>query len=200
MTRVAIIGAGSVGRALGSGLAAAGHDVVYGVRDPADERHADLDSATTPPEAAAGRDAVIVAVPAGAVAATVASLALAPGQVLVDATNAVGAPVPDGHDTMGDLTAAFAPAGVAVVKAFNTIGAEHLGGHEIGGRSVFLPICGDEAGIEIVRPLATSLGFDVVSVGGREQFGLVEAHAALWIRLAFGCGWGRSFGFGVLGR
>jgi predicted dinucleotide-binding enzyme len=32
--RIAIIGAGNVGGGLGQALAAAGHDVVFGVRDP----------------------------------------------------------------------------------------------------------------------------------------------------------------------
>ena len=36
--RIAIIGAGNVGGGLGTGLAQAGHEVVFGVRDPDSEK------------------------------------------------------------------------------------------------------------------------------------------------------------------
>ncbi len=36
---LAIIGAGNVGTALGRRLAGAGHEAMYGVRDPADPKH-----------------------------------------------------------------------------------------------------------------------------------------------------------------
>lgn len=200
MSSIAIIGAGGVGRALGAGMRRVGHDVTFGVRSPDDARHADLHARAMPREAAAGAEAVVLAVPAPAVADTIAALGLAAGTTLVDATNAVGAPVPDGHPTMGALTASHAPAGVAVVKAFNTIGAEHLDGGAIDGRAAFLPIGGDAPGVDLVHSIAASMGFDAVVLGGRETFTLIEAHAALWIHLAFGGGWGRSFGFTVVGR
>ena len=37
--RIAIIGAGNVGQALGQGWAKRGHEVRYGVRDPADAKY-----------------------------------------------------------------------------------------------------------------------------------------------------------------
>ena len=40
--KIGILGAGKVGGALGGGLARAGHAIVYGVRDPADPKHAPL--------------------------------------------------------------------------------------------------------------------------------------------------------------
>jgi predicted dinucleotide-binding enzyme len=197
MATIAIVGAGSVGRALAQGFTGAGHEVVFGVRTPAGSRQQGL-RAEQPEAAAAAADIVILAVPATAVVDLVPSLALRPGHVLVDATNAVGAPVPHGHETMGHLVASLAPAGVAVVKAFNTIGAEHLADGHLGEARAFLPVAGDDAGVEVVLPLAHSLGFDAVALGGREAFGLVEAHARLWIHLAFARGWGRSFGFAVV--
>lgn len=200
MATIAIIGAGSVGRALGKGFTGHGHTVVHGVRAPGDDRHADLTAVATPSEAAAGADVVIIAVPAGAAGETVASLGLGPGQVVVDATNAVGTPVPGGHQTMGDVVGAALPAGVALVKAFATIGAEHMTDGSVAGDPAFLPVAGDQDGLDVVVPLARELGFDAVALGGRDAFGLVEDHARLWIHLAFRCGWGRGFGFGVLGR
>lgn len=196
--RIAVIGAGSVGRGLAAATAALGHDVSVGVRDPDDPRHADLPNRALPAAAAAGADLVALAVPAAAVADAVAGLALAPPTVVVDATNAVGAPPPDGHPTMGAHTRSLVPDGVAVVKAFNTIGAEHLTTGRAGGTPAFLPIAGDPAGIEVVLPLARAMGFDAVALGGPEAVPLVEDHARLWIHL-MRTGWGRGFAFAVLG-
>ena len=51
-----------------------------------------------------------------------------------------------------------------------------------------------------IAGLASAIGFDAVVIGGREHYETLEAHARLWIRLAFGVGWGRSFGFATRGR
>jgi len=118
----------------------------------------------------------------------------------VDATNAVGIPIPEGHATMGDFVASLVPDGVAVVKAFNTIGVEHLSSGHIGDTKVFLPIAGDDPGRSAVITLAERMGFDTADLGDRNQFWLSEAHAQLWIHLAFRAGWGRDFGFGVVRR
>ena len=197
---IAIIGSGNVGRAIGAGLTRTGHDVVFGVRDPGDDRHADLDRTTTRESAVAASDVVLLAVPAAGVADTVPALGLRAGQVVVDATNAIGTTVPDGHATMAHVVAAGAPDGVAVVKAFNTIGFEHMATGTIDGDALFLPIAGDDEAATTIAGLASAIGFDAVVIGGREHYETLEAHARLWIRLAFGVGWGRSFGFATRGR
>lgn len=194
--RVAIVGAGSVGRALGRGLSEGDDiEVVYGVRNPSDTMYQTLGTVAAPAEATEGADVVILAVPVGAIADLVPSLGLLEHQVVVDATNAVRTPVPGGYDTMGDFVGSLVPSGVLLVKAFNTIGAEHLGDGRFGLDRAFLPIAGDEQGLDVVEPLAESLGFSPAVLGGRESFGLVESHAALWIHLALVRGWGRGFGF-----
>lgn len=194
--RIGIIGAGSVGRALGAGLAGQRDvDVVYGVRNPTRDANHALGTVETIPAAAAGADVVVLAVPATAVADLVPKLELRENQILVDATNAVRTPPPDGYNTMGEFVGSLLPSGVLLVKAFNTIGAEHLRDGHLGLDRAFLPIAGDEPGLRLVESLAESLGFAPVALGGREAFGPVEAHAALWIHLAFHCGWGREFGF-----
>ena len=117
---IAIIGSGNVGRAIGAGLSRTGHDVTFGVRTPDDERHADLDRVATRAAAVDGADIVVLAVPADAVADTVPALGLRDGQIVAD----------------------VAPEGIALVKAFNTIGFEHMATGEIDGAAVFLPIAG----------------------------------------------------------
>ena len=197
---IAVIGAGAVGRALAAGFTAAGREVVFGVRSVDDPRHADLARRFGLAEAAHGADLVVLAVPAAAVADTIPALGLRPGQIVVDATNAVSHAVPGGHPTMASHVASLVPDGVVMVKAFNTIGAEHLSGQSHGADRAFLPIAGEAAAADTVRDLAEAMGFEAVVVGGLDLADLVEAHARLWIRLAFGCGWGRGFAFGVLGR
>jgi predicted dinucleotide-binding enzyme len=197
MTRIAVIGAGSVGRALGQALAGQGHGVVFGVRDPDDARYGGLDSRATPRVAADGADVVVLAIPADAVPEAVPELGLVAGQVVIDATNAVRTPPPDGRATMGELVASLVPDGVQVVKAFNTVGAEHLGDGRTNHGGVFLPMAGDPAAVEVAAALAGQLGFDVAVLGGRERVAMVEDHARLWIHLAFACGWGRGFALTV---
>ena len=198
MSSIAIIGSGSVGRALGAGLAGHGHAVVFGVRDPLDPRHHDLVRVAAVADAARDADAVVLAVPAGTLPEVIGELGLHAPQVVIDATNAVRVPVPEGFPTVADLVAARVPAGVAVVKAFNTIGAEHLGHGQVAGQAAFLPIAGDAAGVDLAQALATDLGFAPVPLGGRECFAMVEDHARLWIHLAFVTGRGRNFGFALL--
>lgn len=199
--RVAVIGAGNVGRRLARGLYRAHHRVAVGARNP--QRAADLVAegltVTDPASAVAASDVVILAVPVSALADTVASLGSLRGKIVVDSTNAVGVPVPAGHDTVGAYVASLVP-DAYVVKAFNTIGAEHLEDGTVGGTSAFLPVAGADEGRPTVVALARSIGFEVADLGGPECVGMVEDAARLWIHLAFRCGWGRDFGFGVLRR
>lgn len=197
--RIAVIGAGSVGRSLATAFARAGHDVVVGVRAPDDPKHADLGLAlAAPAEAAAGAEVAVLAVPAASVVDAVPALALQPGTVVVDAANALAAPPAGGHATLADLVASLVPEGVTVVKAFNTIGAEHLATGTVDGTPALLPVAGPADAAATVVELARSIGFDAVEVGGPEAYAIVEAHARLWIAL-MRRGWGRDFGFAVVG-
>lgn len=201
--RVAVIGPGNVGSQLVRGFSRAGHHVAVGARDTA--KVADLGELAgvdvlDPAGAAAGADVVVLAVPVRALAATLLGLGELDGKVVVDATNAVSDAcvlAVEGYDTVSDYIAERAP-GAAVVKAFNTIGAEHLADGTIDGTPVFLPVAGAESGRPAVVALARSVGFDVADLGGPEAVTLVENAARLWIHLAFRCGWGRDFGLGVL--
>ncbi len=198
--RIAIIGAGSVGTALASGLTAAGHDVAIGVREPNRTKYQELRAHVVDIEAAvADATVVVLAIPMDSLTTAVPALRLHGGHVVVDATNAVGAPVPHGFDTLGHFVGSMLPPEVALAKAFNTVGAEHLTGGTF-GHATFLPIAGDETATAIVAALATDLGFEVADLGGRESFELVEDHARLWIHLAIRRGWGRDFAWSVVRR
>ena len=131
--RIAIIGAGNVGWALGRGWLRAGEDVVFGVPDPADPKYNSLprERLHTPLEAARNAETIVVAIPWQANETAVKSLGNLSGRIVVDCTNPLGIGPKGlelvlGHDTSaGEQVAAWAP-GAAVFKALNQIGAENM--------------------------------------------------------------------------
>lgn len=200
---ITVIGAGSVGGNLAQRLAGLGHHLTLGARDPASEKvraaRAAIPTATVVPlaKSVAGADLVILAVPFAAAVDTLRAVGPLDGRILVDATNAVGVSLPDGHDTAVSVVAAADPT-ARVVKAFNTIGAEHLLQPHVDGLPIVLPIAGEESARPVVAALATDLGFDVIETGDLDTAHHVEAFAALWIHLAIRRGYGRGFAFGLL--
>src|SRR6187200_1818506 len=126
--RIAIIGAGNVGGALGAAFVAVGHTVVFGVRDPDSEktiaavRAATDASATTPVDAVAGAEVIVFALRWDAVPAIAAELPALDGRIVIDAMNRFGGdPTRSTAQDLADLLP-----GARVVKAFNTIGFENL--------------------------------------------------------------------------
>ena len=128
--RIAVIGAGRVGTSLGGRWSAGGHDVVYGVRDPADPRFADLGNTAIPAEAARGADVVLVALPWDAAEPVLSSIDVLDA-VVIDATNPLAANSPelkgDSELSGAQLVAEWARSS-RVVKAFNTTGAGNMAG------------------------------------------------------------------------
>ncbi len=205
---IAVVGAGVVGSNLVRRLVDLGHHVLIGARNPASEATVAL--ATSVPGASvvglghAGRDAdvVILAVPAPSVVdAALAVLADRTGAaplILVDATNDVAGTDRSPYERIVD--AVEEASGVRVVKAFNTVGAEAILHPSIDGQPLFLPIAGPADAAETVRLVATEIGFEAIVIGGGDAVAHLEAHARLWIHLAFRCGLGRDFGFSLARR
>src|SRR5688572_33400629 len=94
--RIAIIGAGNVGGGLGAALTQAGHEVVFGVRDPdSDKSRAAISAApgsraATPTDAVGDADVVVFALRWGAVPDAISQLPPPEGRVVIDAMNRVG--------------------------------------------------------------------------------------------------------------
>ncbi|MFQ5983652.1 MAG: NADPH-dependent F420 reductase, partial [Woeseiaceae bacterium] len=93
---IAVIGTGQVASALGPRFAELGHEVVYGSRNPSRDqvkqlvaRTGDRASATSPAEAAAGADIVVLAVPGEVVETVTKSLGDLAGKIIIDPTNAL---------------------------------------------------------------------------------------------------------------
>jgi predicted dinucleotide-binding enzyme len=193
--RIAVLGAGRVGRALGERWAAGGHEIVYGVRDPGDPRHVELRSAAEPVDAIRSADVVVLALPWTAVADVVRGLELAEA-VVIDATNPLGA---SGDVSGAERIAEWAPQ-ARVVKAFNTTGWENMADPAYpAGPSAMLVAGDDPSAKDVALALAVELGFDALDAGPLAAARELEAVAALWIRLA-GSGHGRQIAFSLLRR
>jgi NADPH-dependent F420 reductase len=189
--KIAVIGAGNVGGTLGRRWSEAGHEVIFGVRDPgADkvaallDRCADGTRADSPAAAATSADIVVLAIWWDAVQALIPALGDLAGKIVIDCTNPLDADLrlTLGHtDSGGEAIARLAPA-ARVVKAFNTITWEAMADPEYGGRHATLFFCGgDETAVEIVSGLIRDLGLDPVHVGGLEMARCLEPLALLWI-------------------
>lgn len=209
--KIAIIGAGNVGSSLGKGWAARGHEVVFGVRDPRDAKVQEAVKATggtahatSVQEAASSAEVVVLATPWGATQDAIRAAGDLRGKIVVDATNPLK---PDlsglalGHTTSAGEEVARWAAGAKVVKAFNTIGAQHMVNPRFGGQSASMFICGDDAGTKkSVATLAEALGFEPVDVGPLTQARLLEPLAMLWISMALLYGQGPNIAFKLLHR
>jgi predicted dinucleotide-binding enzyme len=196
--KIAILGAGNVGGGLGAGLAAAGHDVTYGVRDPDSEKTQKAIAATprgraaSPTEAVQKAEVVVVALRWDAVEATVKQLPSLDGTVVIDAMNRFDGDA--ARSTAEDL-ASMLP-GARLVKAFNTIGFENFTTAKERQQKAAMFICGDdEEAKRVAVQLATDLGFVPEDVGPLSNAKALEGMVKIWLALA--ARHGRDVGFAI---
>jgi 8-hydroxy-5-deazaflavin:NADPH oxidoreductase len=210
--RIAIIGAGNVGGALGRQWAAKGHEIVFGVPEPGNQGVSSLVQAiggraraASVREAAQASEVIVLAVPWPAAEQAIASAGDLSGKVLIDCTNPLNADasglIVGTQDSAGERVARWAR-NARVVKAFNTIGAQNFASPRFGSESASMFIAGDDASAKaITGRLAAELGFDVVDTGPLRASRWVEGLGMLWIHLAYGQGWGpTAHGFKLLRR
>src|SRR5688572_3369438 len=89
--KIAVIGTGNVGSALGGAFARAGHDVTFPARDAAKSADVAATAGATAAgvvDAVEGSDVVVLAIPYGALDAVASEIApLVEGKVVIDVTN-----------------------------------------------------------------------------------------------------------------
>jgi 8-hydroxy-5-deazaflavin:NADPH oxidoreductase len=211
--KLAIVGAGNVGGALGTNWAQKDHDVFFGVRDSKAEKVQALlraigskARAGTPAEAAAFADVIILSTPWPAAEATIRSMGSLKGKVILDATNPLtrgpdGISLEIGHSiSAGEKVQGWA-AGASVFKTLNTTGFGTMANPVFDGVKSLMFVAGDDAANKPkVIDLVGQLGFDVVDAGPLRNARLLEAHAMLWIDLSVARGLGRDWAFARLGR
>ncbi len=187
--KVAIIGKGNVGSAIGKGLSGKGHEVKYGHRDPKEPVT----------EAAKWGEVIVLAVPFGAVADAVKEIgSAADGKVLLDVTNAL--------NDEGELAIGFSTSGAEelqkklpkahVVKAFNTVFAKNQSTGKVGDEQLTLFVAGDDQKAkQTVMQLGRDIGFEAVDAGQLKAARYLEPMAMLLMGLAFGLGMGTDIGY-----
>jgi 8-hydroxy-5-deazaflavin:NADPH oxidoreductase len=200
--RIAVVGAGKIGGTLGRKWVAAGHEVVFGVRDPENEQARALRDelgerarVATIDDALAGADAVLLAIPGTAAAEAAERLGPAlDGKIVIDSTNNMRAPV---VNSVAAIQAAAPSA--QVFRAFNCYGWENFVEPLFDGIQADLFYAGPEgqAGVA-VEGLIADIGLRPVRLGGAEQAGLTDDVMNLWFTLVR-AGMGRHVAFKLLG-
>lgn len=195
--KIAIIGAGNIGGTLGKKWSAAGHDVHYGVRNPADSKHDALrptGKVESVSQALSSADVVLLSLPGAAVAEFVAQHGAAlQGTILIDATNNPRSPVLNNFEHFKPLT------NVALVRAFSTLGWENFAEPEIHGAQIDLFYCGAASARAVMDELIAQIGLRPVFVGDLDTVAIVDEMTRLWFALAFNQGKGRRIAFKLLG-
>lgn len=190
--KIAIIGSGNVGSALEEGLAAGGHDVRVAEHD----RDAVRDVSDW-------ADVVILAVPYPAVADVVETAGSHwAGKTVVDVTNALteDMSLALGYDTSGAEELQAKVPDARVVKAFNTVFAQHMATGRLDDEPLTALVAGDDADAKAVTlDLARSIGFDAVDAGPLANARLLEPLGYLNIQLGFTQGLGTDIGFKLTG-
>lgn len=177
--KIGIIGAGNIGSALTRRFRAAGHDVAIAnsrgpetLRDLATETGA---QAVTVEEAARGRDLVVVTIPESHIPELPKNLfSGVPDDVVVVDTGNYYPRQRDGRiegieNGMTESQWVSSQIGRPVVKAFNTIYAQHLQDYgklkDTPGR-IALPVAGDDPKAKaVVMKLIDEIGFDPIDAG-----------------------------------
>ena len=187
--RIAIIGTGNVGTALHSAFTRAGHEVAFGVRDPADPKHAGAPVRSVR-EAAEWAEVVVLAVNWGQVDGALDDCGDMDGKILLDCTNplnfgADGISLALGFDTSGGEIIASKTA-AKVVKTLNHVGSTVMGiAHQYSTRPIQF-VCGEDASAKaVVSGLVRDIGFEPIEHGGIENARQLEPLAILWIDQAY---------------
>lgn len=182
---IGILGAGNIGANVARLFAKAGHDVrIANSRGPASLTGIVADigervTASTPEDAVAFGDVVLLAVPWVAKEEAIPEAGPYDGKIVIDAMNPYTADfeIEDlGNRGSSEVTRTLVP-GARLVKAFNTIYYRRLAEdgkpHGTNGR-LGIPVAGDDAAAKtVVMELIDAIGFDPIDAGsladGRRQ-------------------------------
>jgi 8-hydroxy-5-deazaflavin:NADPH oxidoreductase len=190
--RIAIIGAGQLGGALGKRLLEAGHEVMFGDGATASEAANAIDArAASNREAAAWADLVVLAVPFAAIEEALTAAGPLEGKVLWSCVNAL---TPDFsglavgfHTSAAEQVASHAP-GARVVAAIPPF-AEALSTGDLRYDAELVPsvfVCGDDSEAKsTVEQLVSEIGAEPIDAGPLHAARLVEPAMMLLVSIAY---------------
>lgn len=185
-----------MGRALGTGFVAVGHDVKMGSRQATNEKAlawakeaGAKASAGSFAEAAAFGEVVVLATKGveNESALKLAGLDKLRGKVVIDATNpldfggGVATLAVSGNDSGGERVQRLLPE-AHVVKAFNTVGNKFMFRPDFPGGPPDMFIAGNTVHAkQMVAGILRDFGWGVVDVGGIESSRYLEAMCMVWV-------------------
>ena len=207
--KIGVLGTGDVGKTLGAGFAALGHEVKIGSRDPQKvagwaKQTGKGASAGTFAEAAAFGEVVLLATLWSGTKSAIdmAGAKNMAGKVVIDATNPLvfepNSPprLALGHtDSGGEQVQRWLP-DAKVVKAFNTVGSPHMVNPTFPGGPPDMFIAGNDAAAKkTVTEICRSLGWPTtIDCGGIDGARLLEPMCILWVYYGISTGtWGHAF-------
>jgi 8-hydroxy-5-deazaflavin:NADPH oxidoreductase len=193
--RIAVIGKGRVGTALGEVWTKAGHTLIYG------SRNALTDGTVAIGDAAKAAEMIVIATPWQAAKDVCDAMGPQADKIIIDCTNPVfmgqGAPKDATEHVLsgGEQVQTWRPE-ASVFKTLNQTGFETLAqAHALSARPVML-VAGDDATRKpLVMQRVAELGLDAIDAGPLSNAGKLEDFAKLWMELAFKQGLGRGFAF-----
>lgn len=186
--RIGIIGGGNVGSALNRGLLRAGYETR-------------VSTETNTKEVASGADVIILAVPFSAIDDVVKQIGSAcDGKVVIDVTNTL---------TLQMTFASLSTSGAEelqrkipkakVVKAFNTVFAQHMDSGKLNGQTLTAYVASDDENARnLVLKLAKDIGFDAMNAGPLSNAKHLESLGFFNIQLGYVLGNGVDVGYKYL--
>ena len=174
--KIAVIGAGNIGGTVGGTWEKAGHDVVYGLRDPGKKK-----GGKTIAQALAGASVVLLAVPGATVKQLVHDHAQdLDGKIVIDATNNFGG---GSANCWSDIAPVVPRA--HLYRAFNTLGWDVFAKPVVGGEQADLFFAGPEGeSRSTVEKLIADAGLRPIWVGGPDAVDTIDGVLRLWFTLS----------------
>jgi predicted dinucleotide-binding enzyme len=204
--KIAIIGTGNVGTALGINWNKSNHEIIYGSRNPQDEKHVELEKfaqVLTLSQAAMLGDVIVLATPWQGTEEAIHEMgSTLDAKIVIDATNPLK---PDlsglllyGDTSGGEQIAKWAPTS-KVVKALNSAFAKVMEHPEINGVKSMMLIAGDDVpALNTVAGLVDDLGFQSQKMNGISNSRLLEMVGLTLITLGYKEGLGNEIGLSIL--
>jgi predicted dinucleotide-binding enzyme len=178
--RVAIVGAGRIGGNVARRLTLAGHAITVSFARDQDALRALADdigaAVSSPAQAAAGAEVVVVSVPWGALPEAHEQMGSLEGKIVIDTTNQFGpGPRPEPGRTAAAFNAARMP-GSRYTKSFNTLTSAFQAQVADRRPRVVQWLCGDdEEAKAVVAGLIRDAGYEPVDLGGTAGCAVMEA-------------------------